>query len=76
VIDPITPSTLYAGGSGVYKTVDDGDLWSPTSIGLPTDSNIVVSLGIDPVTPTTLYAGTENSGLFIKYKRRTELGCS
>jgi hypothetical protein len=56
-IDPITPSTLYAGTSyefsfGVlFKSTDGGDTWRDTGLGFTT------ALAIDPITPSTLYAG-------------------
>lgn len=67
VIDPETPTTLYAGGSrspserGVYKSSDGGETWS--LVGL---AGVAVSgLVIDPASPDTLYAGTtSSSGVF------------
>lgn len=61
-IDPVTPTTLYAGTpSGVYKSTDGGASWSAASSGL-TDLALpnpdVGVLAIDPATPATLYAGT------------------
>ena len=55
-IDPVTPTTIYAGTgvSGVFKSTDGGGSW--TNIGL-TDLHIQ-SLAIDSLTPTTIYAGT------------------
>ncbi len=61
VIDPKTPSTLYAvtdGGDQVQKSVDGGKTWTQLS-GLDLVSGAV--LAVDPVTPSTLYAGS--SGL-------------
>ncbi|PYS64027.1 MAG: hypothetical protein DMF74_08160 [Acidobacteria bacterium] len=59
VIDPLTPSTLYASsGFGVMKSTDSGGTWNlvgPQSLGS-------VALAIDPVTPTTLYSADNNSG--------------
>ena len=56
-IDPITPTTLYAGTvfEGVYKSTDSGGNWSAANTGLPSVS--VLALAIDPTTPSTLYAG-------------------
>jgi len=52
-IDPLTPTTLYAGtAGGVFKSMDGGASWS--GIGLIN----VSALAIDPLTPTTVYAGT------------------
>jgi len=61
-VDPQTPSTLYAAtqDSGVFKSTDTGNSWSPANSGLPTDS-FVLALAIDPQTPTTLYAVSNRS---------------
>src|SRR6267143_1396182 len=69
-IDPVTPSTLYAGAysGGVFKSTDGGGSWTGVNTGL-TDF-FVRTLAIDPQTPATLYAGTysrvayDNSGVF------------
>src|SRR5206468_3734344 len=71
-IDPMTPSTLYAGtyGGGVYKSTSGGAGWSAVNTGLPYYYGryyfrpYVTALAIDPQTPTTLYAGTGGSGVF------------
>src|SRR5438105_15781824 len=71
VIDPSTPSTIYAGevpfngtgGAGVFKSTDAGNTWSSASTGLPNDIG-VQTLAIDPSTPGTLYAGTVGAGVF------------
>ena len=59
-IDPVTPSTLYAGtyAHGVYRTTNGGDTWVPANAGLP--PNPVASMAIDPGTPSTIYAATPN----------------
>src|SRR5712664_3508510 len=63
VIDPLTPTTLYAGtsSSGVFKSSDGGASWSATGL---TGIGDVLTLTIDPLTPTTLYAGTSTSGVY------------
>ena len=71
LIDPVTPTTLYALHdlyiSGLYKSVDGGQNW--ISIGdtivRPGESTIrnVHNLAIDPLNPNILFAGTDN-GLF------------
>lgn len=58
VIDPNTPSTMYAGGvgGGVWKTLNGGASWAPVS---DTMANIAVaSLAMDPTNSSVLYAGT------------------
>ena len=70
-IDPLTPSTLYAGTSyvgSIFKSTDRGDTWKPTvNEELPGAPALV----IDPVTPSTLYVGT-GSGVF----KSTDAGAS
>jgi hypothetical protein len=63
VVDPQTTTTLYAGTSAghVFKSVDGGHTWLPSSAGL-TGTN-VNDLVIDPSSPSTLYAAT-NTGLY------------
>lgn len=53
VIDPQTPSTLYAAGHrGVAKSTDRGNTWAR----LPTGTGSVYDIAISPSSPTTLYA--------------------
>ena len=69
-IDPLAPTTLYAGtgGEGVFKSIDGGASWSAMNNGLTNTD--VFSLAIDPLAPGTLYAGTgsflnvEGAGVF------------
>ncbi len=62
-IDPVTNSTLYAATiSGVFKSVDSGSNWSPSSSGLTGLS--VNTLAVDPLSPATVYAGTAG-GVFV-----------
>lgn len=68
VIDPVTPTTLYAGtyGGDVFKTTDGGDTWNVTSLST-SDGHpdaVLSALAIDPTTPTTLYAGVYDVGVF------------
>lgn len=60
VVDPVTPTTLYAGTlSGVFRSTTGGGTWSAVNSGLSDLS--VFSLAIDPVIPTRLYAGTAST---------------
>lgn len=54
IVDPSTPSTVYALSAGLYKSTDSGGTWTL----LPTGSNAIGALAIDPQSPATLYAGT------------------
>jgi len=54
-IDPLTPTTLYAGTrtGGVFKSIDAGENWTAINTGLT--SAYIGELVIDPSTPSTLY---------------------
>src|SRR5262249_29763680 len=55
VIDPIEPTTLYAGtNSGVSMSTDGGATWKIAGL---SNTNVTL-LAIDPVQPNVLYAGT------------------
>ena len=65
IVDPATPSTLYAGmGSApsVYKSTDGGANWTPASNGLPNFGS-VRALEIAPSRPSTLYIGMPFAGV-------------
>jgi CSLREA domain-containing protein len=70
-IDPLSPSTLYAGtgSGGVFKTTDGGRNWSPINNGL---GNLrMTEVVVDPITPANLYAAsydTSGSGANGIYK--------
>jgi len=57
VIDPSTPTTLYAGtwGGGVFKTTDGGQSWDSSNNGL--HFLFVQTIEMDPTNPQTLYVG-------------------
>lgn len=64
VVDPILPTTLYAGAVGhIRKSTDYGGTWVTKSTGLPGSRN-VQALAIHPTTPSILYAGVESSGVY------------
>src|SRR5207247_10522252 len=68
-IDPLVPSTLYAGTfkNGVFKSTDGGASWTPANTGLPAppppgafQNPMVHALVIDPNNPATLYAAVND----------------
>jgi uncharacterized repeat protein (TIGR01451 family) len=66
VIDPATPTTLYAtyeGMPGLVKSTNAGGSWSVAGIGLPF-VGLASLLAIDWATPSTLYVGVSGNGLF------------
>ena len=66
VLDPKHAATLYATTTytGVWKSIDSGATWAPSSSGLPTRM-LVDTLAIDPSTTTTLWAGLGASGIYL-----------
>jgi len=60
--EPDNPTTLYAGGTTLYKSTDGGTTWSPASSGLPTGS--AMSIALLPATPDTVYAGLSTGGIW------------
>jgi cysteine-rich repeat protein len=63
VVDPQTPTTLYAGTwCSMVKSLDGGSSWMPANIGLPV--YWTTALAIDPQTTTTLYAGTNGGAVY------------
>ena len=65
VIDPATPSTIYAGSSsGLFRSTDNGSTWTGlNNFGTP-NVPFILSIAIDPTMPATIYAGTIGNGLF------------
>lgn len=64
LFDPNNPQVVYAGsfGSGVYKSLDGGYSWQPSSQGL---ANLYInSLAIDPQQSSTLLAGTYKNQVY------------
>ena len=50
-------------GKGIFKTVDGGGRWIPSSTGL--EDHDVESLAVDPARPEILYAGTFSRGVYL-----------
>lgn len=75
MVDPSSPSTLYAGnqtGSGIYRSTDGGSHWSAIRVGLPPPPApfsgsfaLINSLAQDRSSSSTLYAATYGNGVFV-----------
>lgn len=63
LVDPATPTTLYAGtdNTGLYKSMDGGMTWDAINNGLPHPT--IHALTFNPAQPTTLYVYTDD-GVF------------
>ena len=60
---PTTPVTLLAStGSGVFRSVDGGRTWGPSSTGL--SAAAIVDLAPDPMDPNLVYAATDSAGIY------------
>lgn len=72
VIDPVSPSTLYASSYyGIFRSSDSGNHWIEVDTGIAgvseddgTLHRHVTSLAADPATPMVLYAATNGTGVF------------
>lgn len=63
-IDPQDSNVLYLGtwGSGVYKSTDGGQNWTPARIGL--GNQLIWSLVVDPYNSSIIYVGTHKDGVY------------
>ena len=70
IFDPGSPSTLYAAGTGLFKSTDGGTAWTPLL------DAVVYDLEISPSTPSTLYAAVQvhNSAQPFQVLRSTDGG--
>ncbi len=77
ILDPLTPTTMYAAGvchngppnCGISKSTDGGVTWTliPLTVPAPGPQSAPVfinGLAIDPKTPSILYASTTNAGIY------------
>ncbi len=56
LVDPVTPTTVYASSElGIYKSTDGGLTWVASGAGLPAPS-LAYRIALAPSTPGTLYA--------------------
>jgi hypothetical protein len=64
-IDPLTPTTLYAGtAAGVFKSTDGGATWSLTTLTNANVSTLAIAPRADAAEPATLFAGTYDGTVF------------
>lgn len=49
---------MYAGGSAVWRSIDNGDNWEATNGGTALDGNPVLSMAVSQTEPAILYAAT------------------
>jgi len=58
-INPVTPSTLYAGtfGGGLYRSTDNGQTWVTTTTGITLPISVQGALAVSPFSSMMLYVG-------------------
>lgn len=71
---PNNPSTIYAAGTRIYRSTDDGATWTLLSNGIPTSSSRM-AIGVTPANPNFVYvvAGNSSYGYLGTY-RSTDSG--
>src|SRR5262249_30278675 len=66
LVDPVTPSLLYAAvyGQGIYKSVNGATSWQPANTGLSPFGLDSTTLALAPSAPSRLYLATVYAGLW------------
>ena len=60
VMDPVTPTTLYFGTHRLYKTTNEGTLWTALSADLTKGSGYITTIAVAKIDPRTIYVGTSD----------------
>jgi hypothetical protein len=60
IMDPVTPTTLYFGTHRLYRTDNEGLLWTPLSGDLTGGSGTITTIAVAPSDPKTIYVGTSD----------------
>jgi photosystem II stability/assembly factor-like uncharacterized protein len=60
VMDPVTPTTLYFATHRLYRTVDEGQQWTPISGDLTRGSGRIMTVAVARADPLTVYVGTSD----------------
>ncbi|MEP6494911.1 MAG: dockerin type I domain-containing protein [bacterium] len=58
VMDPVTPTKLYFGTFRLYRTVDEGSLWTPISADLSRGAGTITTIAVSAADTLTIYVGT------------------
>ncbi len=63
VMDPVTPTTLYFGTHRLYKTTNEGTLWTALSGDLTKGSGVITTIAVAKIDPRTIYVGTSDGNV-------------
>lgn len=65
VMDPVNPSKLYFGTFRLYRTANEGQLWTPITTDLTNGTGTITTIAISPVDTNTIYVGTNDGRALI-----------
>ena len=65
LMDPVTPTTLYFGTQRLWRTTNDGGLWSAVSGDLTKGSGVISTIAIAAANPQMIYVGTNDGNLMV-----------
>lgn len=60
VMDPVIPTTLYFGTHRLYKTDNEGTLWTALSADLTKGSGHITTIAVSKIDPRTIYVGASD----------------
>jgi hypothetical protein len=65
VMDPVTSTTLYFGTHRLYKTTNEGTLWTPISSDLTKGSGVITTIAVSKSDPRTIYVGASDANVSV-----------
>ncbi len=65
VMDPVTSTTLYFGTHRLYRTANEGSLWTPLSTDLSKGSGRITTIAVSKSDPMTIYVGTTDGNVSV-----------
>ena len=63
VMDPVTSKTLYFGTHRLYKTINEGILWTALSADLTRGSGYITTIAVAKIDPRTIYVGASDGSV-------------
>ncbi|MDB4869603.1 MAG: hypothetical protein JWL97_607 [Gemmatimonadales bacterium] len=60
VMDPVTPTKLYFGTHRLYRTLNEGTLWTAISGDLTKGSGYITTIAVSGIDPRTVYVGASD----------------
>jgi photosystem II stability/assembly factor-like uncharacterized protein len=63
ILDPVTPTKLYFGTFRLYRTVDEGTLWTSISSDLTRGTGTITTIAVAPADTLTIYVGTNDGNV-------------